>query len=78
MTDLETPRGESDLTPEDKIAFADSNHMWVNALHCVTPSDETYRLVGKAILDKLDESPIHGDVLGVKIGKVLYIRINKS
>ena len=75
---LDTPRGESELTDAEKLALADSNHIWVNAMECVRPSDALYRAVGKMIIDKLNESPIHGDMLGVKIGKVLYVRINKS
>lgn len=78
MTNLTFPRGESDLTADDKVAFAESNHIWVNAMSCVTPTDDLYRSVGKMIIDKLNESPIHGEALGVKIGKVLYVRLNKS
>ena len=69
---------ESDLTDADKVELAEANHIWINAMACVRPSDDLYRMVGKEIIDKLNESPIDGDLLGVKIGKVLYVRLNKS
>lgn len=76
--DLETPIGDSELTSDDIRAFAEAENIWVNALHAINPSDELLMSIGKLILDKLDESPIYGDVLGVKIGKVLYVRVSKS
>ena len=76
--DLDSPRGESELSDAEKVALATGNHIWVNAMQCVRPDDDLYRSVGKIVIDKLNESPIHGDMLGVKIGKVLYLRVNKS
>ncbi len=71
-------RGDSTLSDAEKVALAEDNHIWVNAMMCVRPSDELYRMIGKQVLAMLDVSPIHGDMLGVKIGKVLYLRVNKS
>lgn len=75
---LTATRGESELTDADKVALAVDNHIWINAFECIRPSDELLRSIGRIVVDKLNESRIHGDFLGVSIGKVLYVRVNKS
>jgi hypothetical protein len=34
-----------------------SGHIWLNAFLCVRPSDEFLRDIGRAVLDKVNESP---------------------
>jgi hypothetical protein len=69
---------ESELSMEQKVKLAEGNHIWLNAMACVRPSDDFLRGVGQEIVDMLNQSPVRGDMLGVEIGRVLYVRINKS
>lgn len=78
MNDIAEGTLESQLSPDQKLQMADDNHIWLNAFSCVSPTDEFLRELGSIVMRKLNDSPVSGDLLGVRIGKVVYIRLNKS
>jgi hypothetical protein len=73
-------RTTKDLTQEDKGDLADANHIWLNALSCISPTDEFLRGLGKTVLDKLNSSDVCCEILGDPLPsmKYIYISLNKS
>jgi len=51
------------------------NHLWLNAISCINPTDDFKKQVGEQILDMLNEK---NSLLTNGINDLLYIKINKS
>lgn len=70
------------------IANVETNRIWLNALHCINPSDEFKIRLANTILNMLNNEenllPLYLDDSDEEIGKmqklipVLYLSINKS
>lgn len=69
---------------KDVLQSASENHIWINAMMCIRPSDEMKRDIGKQILQMLSnkENLILSDFDGTTFEKLeqkeLIVRINKS
>lgn len=69
---------------KDVLESASANHMWLNALSCINPSDDFLMQVGRQVLHMLskDENLILSDFDGSAFAslkcKELVLRINKS
>jgi len=76
-----------DLTDKQCREIADyacANHMWLNAMSCIHPSDELKMQIGEQVLRWLDQKdnllPSGADHESnlAKLTPVLYLSINKS
>lgn len=67
---------ERDWTDAEKVELANDNHVWLNAFSCIRSTDEFLIDVGRAVLRKLEESPMGEDLSGT--GRMIYLRINAS
>ncbi len=69
---------EDSLTDKQIVRMARDNHLYLDAMACIHPSDTFLRDVGREVVLMLNASPVIGAVLDVEIGKVLYLQVNKS
>ena len=67
---------ESEWTNAQKVKQAKSNHLWLNAMKLVHPSDELLRDIGESIVNMVKGSEMVDDLSGTL--KVVYIRVNAS
>lgn len=86
-TDNEELNSADDLTYKQclEIAYyACANHMWINAMSCIRPTDELKMQIGEQVLRWLDQKenllPSGADHESnmAKLTPVLYLSINKS
>lgn len=64
MTDI---RAFDDLTNDEKVELANDNHLWLNAFHCIRPSDDFLIEVGRSVLSKLKSADTCGSLGDEKI-----------
>lgn len=67
----------------DLLRNAGANHIWLNALSCIRPTDQFLIHVGRQVLAMLDQPDnLHisesGHLLGLTSETELVVRINKS
>lgn len=79
---LSEPEQEQDRKQweADVVRSARANHIWLNAMACVRPSEEFCAQVGRMVLDQLAqrESLIPSEHRLVGTERELILRINKS
>lgn len=69
---------------KDVLQSAEENHIWINAMMCIRPTDEMKRNIGEQILQMLNNrenlilSNFDGTTFEELKQKELIIRINKS
>jgi len=51
-------------TPEELVKIARNNHIWINAMSAVNPSDELLIDIGAAVIQKIRDSDMR-DGLGI-------------
>ena len=64
-----------DYTAEELVQKARDNHIWLNAMGAINPTDEFLMDIGRAILDKLEHTEMRDDF---GISKKIILTINKS
>lgn len=86
---LETDIKDNAELREKVVHMACTNHIWINAFTLVRPTDETYRDIGKTVVDMLKQrenllpSYYGAEVTGPltemqKMTPVLYMCVNQS
>ena len=62
------------MSAEDIVQDADDHHIWINAMHCIRPTDDIKKEIGEMVIRNLNRSKIRTD-LG---STVVFLKITKS
>lgn len=69
---------------KDVLKSANENHLWINAMEAINPTDEFMKMIGREVLRKLGNgenlilSEFDGSAFESLKSKELILRINKS
>lgn len=67
---------EEDHTPEEIVALAKDNHIFVNRISLIRPTPEFLADLGQAVVNALRDTEMTDDLIGQL--PVTYIRFNAS
>lgn len=67
---------ENEWTAEEIVEMAKKNHLWINRMSMIRPTDDMLADIGAWVLDQIKHTDMTDALVGAS--PVVYIRINAS